>query len=46
MPAKSSSSNVIEIAGIAKENHNLEKDILKLLNELGLKKSKKVSREI
>jgi len=46
MPAKSSSSNVIEIAGIAKENHNLEKDILKLLSELGLKKSMKVSREI
>jgi cytochrome c biogenesis protein len=46
MLSKSSSSNVIEIAGIAKDNHNLEKDILKLLNELGFKKTKKVSREI
>ena len=46
MPTKSSSSNVIEIAGIAKENHNLEKDILKLLNDLGFNKTKKISREI
>ena len=46
MPAKSSSSNVIEIAGIAKENHDLGKDISKLLNELGLKRTSKISREI